>query len=124
EGRPVRVGPVLDAPGHRRVRLPGRVRGADDRHHAGVQEDVEVHVAEREWAARHVGADTLAASHDGEDDTAVSRRATPARWLRGTVGAVSPPGVADRDRVVVVGASLAGLRAVEELRRLGYDGEV
>jgi 3-phenylpropionate/trans-cinnamate dioxygenase ferredoxin reductase subunit len=34
------------------------------------------------------------------------------------------PGVADRDRVVVVGASLAGLRAVEELRRLGYDGEL
>jgi 3-phenylpropionate/trans-cinnamate dioxygenase ferredoxin reductase subunit len=29
-----------------------------------------------------------------------------------------------RDRVVVVGASLAGLRSVEELRRLGYDGEV
>jgi 3-phenylpropionate/trans-cinnamate dioxygenase ferredoxin reductase subunit len=35
---------------------------------------------------------------------------------------VSPPGAADR--VVVVGASLAGLRAVEELRRLGYDGEI
>jgi 3-phenylpropionate/trans-cinnamate dioxygenase ferredoxin reductase component len=34
------------------------------------------------------------------------------------------PAVADRDRVVVVGASLAGLRAVEELRRLGYDGEL
>jgi 3-phenylpropionate/trans-cinnamate dioxygenase ferredoxin reductase subunit len=28
------------------------------------------------------------------------------------------------DRVVVVGASLAGLRAVEELRRLAYDGEI
>lgn len=46
---------------------------------------------------------------------------------RGTVGGVSSPGAdprAGRDRVVVVGASLAGLRAVEELRRLGYDGEV
>jgi NADPH-dependent 2,4-dienoyl-CoA reductase/sulfur reductase-like enzyme len=39
----------------------------------------------------------------------------------------TPPGArhrARRDSVVVVGASLAGLRAVEELRRLGYDGEV
>jgi 3-phenylpropionate/trans-cinnamate dioxygenase ferredoxin reductase subunit len=31
---------------------------------------------------------------------------------------------ATRDAVVVVGASLAGLRAVEELRRLGYDGRI
>jgi 3-phenylpropionate/trans-cinnamate dioxygenase ferredoxin reductase subunit len=31
---------------------------------------------------------------------------------------------AGADRVVVVGASLAGLRAVEELRRLGFDGEL
>jgi 3-phenylpropionate/trans-cinnamate dioxygenase ferredoxin reductase component len=45
-------------------------------------------------------------------------------WLRGTVGTVSSRGASDRDRVVVVGASLAGLRAVEELRHLGYDGEI
>jgi 3-phenylpropionate/trans-cinnamate dioxygenase ferredoxin reductase subunit len=31
---------------------------------------------------------------------------------------------ATRDAVVVVGGSLAGLRAVEELRRLGYDGRI
>ncbi|HEY8216117.1 MAG TPA: FAD-dependent oxidoreductase [Acidimicrobiia bacterium] len=37
---------------------------------------------------------------------------------------MSPRGAAGRDRVVVVGASLAGLRTVEELRRLGYDGDV
>jgi 3-phenylpropionate/trans-cinnamate dioxygenase ferredoxin reductase component len=37
---------------------------------------------------------------------------------------VSSRGASDRDRVVVVGGSLAGLRAVEELRRLGYDGEI
>jgi len=40
---------------------------------------------------------------------------------------VSLPGAptsARDDAVVVVGASLAGLRAVEELRRLGYDGRI
>lgn len=36
-----------------------------------------------------------------------------------TVGAVAGPGT-----VVVVGASLAGLRAAEELRRLGFDGRL
>jgi NADPH-dependent 2,4-dienoyl-CoA reductase/sulfur reductase-like enzyme len=34
----------------------------------------------------------------------------------------TPPLHSPRNRVVVVGASLAGLRAAEELRRLGYDG--
>jgi len=36
----------------------------------------------------------------------------------------TPPLHSSRARAVVVGASLAGLRAVEELRRLGFDGAV
>jgi 3-phenylpropionate/trans-cinnamate dioxygenase ferredoxin reductase component len=41
------------------------------------------------------------------------------RLTRAIVGAVPGPG-----SVVVVGASLAGLRAAEELRRLGFDGRL
>jgi NADPH-dependent 2,4-dienoyl-CoA reductase/sulfur reductase-like enzyme len=41
------------------------------------------------------------------------------RFARGIVGPVPGP-----ETVVVVGASLAGLRAAEELRRLGFDGRL
>jgi len=53
----------------------------------------------------------------------VGGRDAPTRY-RAAVPAAddTPPLHSSRARAVVVGASLAGLRAAEELRRLGFDG--